>query len=392
MQKERSFYYLAVLSIGILLALPGGRAIAAESKPDVVVEGVGEIVSGNTVKARKEAVEGVMRQAMELTLQAQISPDLRATYQKMISNHLVGNYSRYVKNYRIHSERAEGTVYRVRASVVLDEARIVNELKNHGFVRPALLEQTAKPPTVVMFIADRSEKKDEVIHQTWWASDEAKIAFAQDQIRTRLAKSPLQIFSRRRTSSAIEKSGMTSVLERMREAGYRFNQTDLLELSDKIGASYLVFGIVENEFAGCNLIVMQTAERKKVGQLKLSESFFKDRRMIEGSDKLDAVGYELMGLIFKDWVKEWEVDTRLTASFYPVNSIARYRKILSTLAEVKEISEVQESSFSRQMVELRFISRLSSAALSKKLAAISYFRRKASVKSTGPRAIEAVFQ
>ena len=391
MQKQRINHFRYLL-VTFLFTVSLGPVWAADRDANVVLEGIGKIVGGNTVKARKAAVEGVMKQAMEGALQKRVAPGLRTAYQEMISTYLVGNYNRYVKNYRIRSERAEGAVYRVRASVVLDEERITDELKNHGFVKPVVLEQTATPPITVMFIADRRKKGEEIEHRTWWTDTKLQGGYAQDNLRARLSKVPMKTLSRKRTNSLITENGMTPILERMRQAGFRFNQTDLLELSDKIGATYLVFGVIENDFAACNLVVMQVEQRKKIGQLKLSDTFFEDRRTKDQPGRLDAISYELLGLIFRDWVKKWEADTRLTASFYPVTSIARYRKILSTLGEFKEISEVQESVFAQQKVELRFKSRLSAKALSKKLARNGYFRRKADIKSAGPRALEAVFR
>lgn len=113
----------------------------------VVVEGVGEIISGETARARDEAINDAFRRSIEKAIGAYISSETKMENLQVIKDEIYLNSRGYVTDYEILSEEQGEDLYRVEIKAWVkstplkkDLARIIKTCSNPKMV--VIIEET----------------------------------------------------------------------------------------------------------------------------------------------------------------------------------------------------------------------------------------------------------
>lgn len=352
------------------------------------VEGTGAIQAGDTVKARRDAVDNLMRGAMRASLDTALSEGLKNSYGSMIEDNLVARFATFVKDYRILNEVGEAGTYRVKARVNLDQEKLRTELRAHGLL-PLELEK----PLALFFVAEPSKTGV----RAWWRdSSPQSISVAgagmQDSLTQRLGGTPLLVANWRKVMQESSQQPLREVFEKLRAPNSNGAPEDFAKAAETIRAAYVVFGTLENETRGCDLQVMRVEDRKFVGRLSLTASEFSQAGLDSGTRRLDAVVWRVAGLMLRDWLDRWQVERRLVVSFRGVQDLRAYGEVLKALRAVTEINSLQEERFMRRTAMVRLGFSKKPEELVALLKRQPYFRDHATFTVRDEKSIEADLQ
>lgn len=151
----------ALASVALALALPAGRARAAEP---ATVEASGEAaITGNRILARERALEDALRNAVEQAAGTLVSSETRVKDHQLVSDKILTRASGYVTSYEVLETRQDGQAIRVRVRAKVGLDQLADDLAAIGIT----LSRKGMP-RLALLIAE--QRIDEIRPAAWWGA------------------------------------------------------------------------------------------------------------------------------------------------------------------------------------------------------------------------------
>ena len=294
----------------LLLAMPGYPTAQAQD-----FAGVGQIKAGDTVAARREALDNLMRAALRASLDQVLDVKIGEKFGSLLEENLVSRAAQFVRNYTVQGELSEGTSYRMQARVDVNQDKLLLELKRHGFAASDL----ARP---------RLRLDMDPLLQT-------NLAALLAQLQFQLVQGPVK-------SSATAPVTLAPVA-----------------LS---AADYVISGTMPATLNQGELLVVRVEDQKFVGQVTAP--------MLQQKMKMDQLLYIVGGMVMSDWMDRWQIEQRVLLHITGVDDVRTYSDILAQIRSFPEIQSVQEQVFARNRLTLRL------GVQQKAIQVLNLFRRK----------------
>lgn len=150
-----SRWLLALLLI--VLGLSAGGARAQESAT-VTVEGLAQIVEGNTLSAREAALRDAMRKAVETGLGTLMESRTMVENFELKKDEIYSRASGYVSTYEVLEEKKQIDMYWMKVRAVVNQQKLGDDARALGLLQ----ELVGKPKMMIM------------VDEYWWDGSRAK--------------------------------------------------------------------------------------------------------------------------------------------------------------------------------------------------------------------------
>ncbi len=150
-----SRWLLALLLI--VLGLSAGGARAQESAT-VTVEGLAQIVDGNTLSAREAALRDAMRKAVETGLGTLMESRTMVENFELKKDEIYSRASGYVSTYEVLEEKKQIDMYWMKVRAVVNQQKLGDDARALGLLQ----ELVGKPKMMIM------------VDEYWWDGSRAK--------------------------------------------------------------------------------------------------------------------------------------------------------------------------------------------------------------------------
>ena len=382
--RKTSHMFLILISFVLLVCVSLGDGFATDNSR-ITAESIGDIRSGNTVQARQMAVTGVMEAAIWQAVQSKIKPAHANAYGDMLRRHLVADYGDFVRNHRIEKEFAERGQYHVRASVEVDFDRLERVLRGHGFIASEV-----SSPKLMLLIADRSQQGVEasVAVQPWWRQNGKRQFVNQNLLQNRLSGLPVQFASWKQ----VIQSNPQGLVQQLMSNEEVFPLDILIDLAKATDCQYIVMGQADSGFVDGQLVVVQVANRRRLGVVKWDKPTFDQAKIEEVAARLDAFVYPLMGMITADWLRTWQSQQVIVLRILGVRHPSFYAEFVEGVDNLVGIDGIQETIMRPGTIEVALLTSQKTVRMLNTLRRLPVFAKGASLKQVGDTLLEATLQ